>query len=555
MTDRNFKTSALAAFSLLITSLTACQNSPQTLAPPTVPPTVAPVVIAITRPPASPSPIPPTYAPRQTPAPKLGDKVLKSPDWFDEAVVYEIFPRSFYDTNNDGIGDLNGVRQKLDYIQSLGANTIWLTPFYPSTTYHGYDVTDYFKVNPQLGTLDDFKALTAEMKRRNMHLIVDFVANHSSDGHPFFKAAYKNPTSRYTQWYHFRDKQNTVYDSFFGVPNLPDWNTDNPEVREYLFNAALFWLNLGADGLRCDYALGVEAPFWAELRQRVKQRYPNAVILGEVWDGGAMTLKRYFEAGFDALFDFPWYLTLTGNPDRNGDGVLNGKQPGNLLQTPYRLMQRAYPQGAQLVRFGSNHDTNRIASDSLGDPRRMQLAAAATLLTPGVPMIYYGEEIGMRGNKGEGPVYDELRREPMDWYANESGIGMTRWFKPSNRHNAPNDSVSVQEQDGKPDSLLSFYRRLAQLRAQYPSLRSREFSVVENVGDCDQCLAIWRHSPNEATLLMFNFSDTAQKIPFDPASAPVPEQAKPKAVLGELSPDLSQLPLAPWGVLAVVWAK
>lgn len=555
MTDRNFKTSALAAFSLLITSLTACQNSPQTLAPPTVPPTVAPAAIAITRPPASPSPIPPTLAPRQTPAPKLGDKVLKSPDWFDEAVVYEIFPRSFYDTNNDGIGDLNGVRQKLDYIQSLGANTIWLTPFYPSTTYHGYDVTDYFKVNPQLGTLDDFKALTAEMKRRNMHLIVDFVANHSSDGHPFFKAAYKNPTSRYTQWYHFRDKQNTVYDSFFGVPNLPDWNTDNPEVREYLFNAALFWLNLGADGLRCDYALGVEAPFWAELRQRVKQRYPNAVILGEVWDGGAMTLKRYFEAGFDALFDFPWYLTLTGNPDRNGDGVLNGKQPGNLLQTPYRLMQRAYPQGSQLLRFGSNHDTNRIASDSLGDPRRMQLAAAATLLTPGVPMIYYGEEIGMRGNKGEGPVYDELRREPMDWYANESGIGMTRWFKPSNRHNAPNDSVSVQEQDGKPDSLLSFYRRLAQLRAQYPSLRSREFSVVENVGDCDQCLAIWRHSLNEATLLMFNFSDTAQKIPFDPASAPVPEQAKPKAVLGELSPDLSQLPLAPWGVLAVVWAK
>ncbi|MCW1968148.1 MAG: alpha-amylase family glycosyl hydrolase, partial [Anaerolineae bacterium] len=492
---------------------------------------------------------------RQTPSPKLGDKVLKSPDWFDEAVGYEIFPRSFYDTNNDGIGDLNGVRQKLDYIQSLGANTIWLTPFYPSTTYHGYDVTDYFKVNPQFGTLDDFKALTAEMKRRNMHLIIDFVANHSSDGHPFFKAAYKNPASRYTQWYHFRDKQNTVYDSFFGVPNLPDWNTDNPEVRDYLFNAALFWLNLGADGLRCDYALGVEAPFWAELRQRVKQRHPNAVILGEVWDGGALTLKRYFEAGFDALFDFPWYLTLTGNPDRNGDGVLNGKQPANLLQTPYRLMQRAYPHGAQLVRFSSNHDTNRIASDSLGDPRRMRLAAAAALLTPGVPMIYYGEEIGMRGNKGEGPVYDELRREPMDWYANENGVGMPRWFKPANRHNAPNDGVSVQEQDGKPDSLLSFYRRLGQLRAQYPSLRSREFSVVENVGDCDQCLAIWRHSPNEATLLVFNFSDTAQNIPFDPATAPVPEQAKPKAVLGELSPNLSQLLLAPWGMLAVVWAK
>ena len=546
----NFKTSIFAALTVLITSLTACQSNPQPLAPVTQPPTDP---TATTRPSGSPTPIPPTATPRPTPSLKPDDKVIKSPNWFDEAVIYEIFPRSFYDTNNDGIGDLNGVRQKLDYIQALGANTIWLTPFYPSTTYHGYDVTDYFKVNPQFGTLDDFKALTAEMKRRNMHLIVDFVANHSSDSHPFFKAAYKNPASRYSQWYHFRDKQNTVYDSFFGVPNLPDWNTDNPDVREYLINSAQFWLDLGADGLRCDYALGVEAPFWAELRSKVKAKHPNAVILGEVWDGGALTLKRYFEAGFDALFDFPWYLTLTGNPDRNGDGVLNGKQPATLLQSPYRLIQRAYPSGAQLVRFSSNHDTNRIASDSLSDPRRMKLAAASALLTPGVPMIYYGEEIGMRGNKGEGPVYDELRREPMDWYANENGIGMTHWFKPANRNNAPNDGISVQEQEVKPDSLLSFYRRLAQLRAQYPSLRSNDFSVIENVGDCDQCLGLWRYAAGEATLLIFNFGEAAQKIPFDLTSASVPAQSKPKAVLGALATDLSQLPLEPWGMLVVVW--
>ena len=183
----------------------------------------------------------------------------------------------------------------------------------------------------------------------------------------------------------------------------------------------------------------------------------------------------------------------------------------------------------------------------------MKLAAASALLTPGVPMIYYGEEIGMRGNKGEGPVYDELRREPMDWYANENGTGMTHWFKPTNRNNAPNDGVSVQEQESKPDSLLSFYRLLAQLRAQYPSLRSNDFSVIENVGDCDQCLGLWRYAAGEATLLIFNFGEAAQKIPFDPATAPVPVQSKPKAVLGALATDLSQLPLEPWGMLAVVW--
>jgi glycosidase len=469
-------------------------------------------------------------APKPTLTPDARPRI-ETPTWFNTAVIYEIFPRSFYDTNGDGIGDLNGIRQKLDYVQGLGVNTIWLTPHYPSVSYHGYDVVDYFQVNPQFGTLDDFKALTAEMKRRNMRLIVDFVANHSSNAHPFFKSAYKNPASKYTSWYRFGDKANTVYESFFGTGYLPDWNTDNPEVRDYLINAALFWLSLGADGIRCDYALGVEPPFWRELRTRVKAKYPNAVILGEVWDASVLTLKRFFDDGFDALFDFPFYLTLTGSPDRNGDGVLSGKQPATLLQAPFKIMQRLYPNGAQLVRFASNHDTNRIASDSEGDGLRMKLAISVAMLTPGIPMIYYGEEIGMRGNKGEGPQYDEYRREPMDWYANETGAGMTTWFKPSNRHNRTKDGVSVEEQDKVAGSLLNYYRALGKLRSQYPSLTANSYSVVDNVGECDQCLALWRHSERESVLLLFNFSGQSQRIPFDPSTAPVPANSTPRHIL------------------------
>jgi len=189
--------------------------------------------------------------------------------------MYQIFVRSFRDSNGDGIGDLNGIREQLDYVQSLGANTIWLTPHYPSTTYHGYDVVDYKAVNPEFGTLDDFKALTAEMKKRGMHLFVDFVANHSSSAHPFFKDAYKNPASKYTTWYHFRDAKNETYDSFAGVKELPEWNHDNPDVNTYLIDSALFWLDAGADGLRCDYAKNISADFWQALRQAVKAKYPR----------------------------------------------------------------------------------------------------------------------------------------------------------------------------------------------------------------------------------------------------------------------------------------
>lgn len=501
---------------------------------------------ASTRPPAPTQSLKPTLTPDARPA-------INTPDWFDEAILYEIFPRSFRDSDGDGVGDLKGVMQQLDYIQSLGATAIWLTPFYPSNTYHGYAVSDYLAVNSQFGTEQDFDALAAEMRKRGMKLIVDFVANHSSNAHPFFKDAYQNPASQYTNWYLFQDKNNTTYKSFFGVAELPEWNLENPKVVEYLTQAALFWLERGADGLRLDYALGVERPVWKQISQTIKAKHPDALLLGEIWDGNPVKIKRYFENGLDAAFDFPMYLTLSESPDVNGDGVLNGKGPLAPLNGSLMALQLVYPPGAQLVRFASNHDTNRIASDTEGNLDKMKLAATAVMLSPGVPMIYYGEEIGMRGVKGPGPIYDEYRREPLDWYASEIGAGMTTWFKPAERYNKPNDGVSVEEEENQPDSLLNHYRALAKLRADSPALRGNDFQVMQEVDGCERCLGLWRWAEGETAAMFLNFSGQQRTINFNAAqSSPVPLGDRAEFLLGE-SQSMNGLVIEPWGAVVIGW--
>jgi len=533
----------VSASAVVLIGLTSCRL-------PAPASSVTAILASPTTPPTPSTPILPTSTPDTRPR-------IDSPAWLKDAVLYEIFPRSFYDADGNGIGDLAGIAQKLDYIQSLGANMVWLTPHYPSNTYHGYAVTDYLTVNPDFGTLDDFKKLAAELHRRDMRLIVDFVANHASNEHPYFKDALGNPASQYADWFQFTNAGHTEYKSFYGVQELPEWNHDNPAVNDYLINAGLFWLEAGADGLRCDYAIGVDRDFWAQLRASVKAKHPDAVLLGEVWDAAPARLLRYFNAGFDALFDFPWYLSLSSTAEAVGKGVLNGTALASELQGPYRLMQLYYPIGAQVVRFASNHDTNRIASAALGDPRKMKQAAALALLTPGIPMIYYGEEIGMAGIKGTGPIYDEYVREPMDWAAGETGSGMPTWFRPNSQFNTPNDGISVEEQDPLADSLLNFYRQLGQLRAAHPALRSDTFTIMEAVKGCTTCIGMWRWSKsadgadNELIALVFNFGGDAVTVDLsDQAIAPA-SLASAQPLLEPTSAPTLAIP--PHGILALHW--
>lgn len=459
-------------------------------------------------------------APTAIPTPSATLIPYTTPEWFNGDVLYEIYVRSFADSDGDGIGDLNGVTQKLDYLESLGVDAIWLMPIYPSPSAHGYDVTDYFAVNPDYGTLADLQALVAAAHQRQMRVILDFVPSHLSNQNPLFQEAYKNPASERSDWFVWTNDSHSTYAGFAGNQEMPRFNHYNPEVVDYLAQAARYWLDLdgdgdytdGIDGFRVDNITFPPQEFLVALRQAVKAADPDALMLGEAWVHNPSDLSRFFTDQFDALFDFPLYELLQGNQDSNGDGLLAGKSFPILLTTLFGDQAKRFPPEALPLRFLSNHDTNRIASELGGDPMRQRLAAALLASLPGPVLLYYGEEIGMPGQKGGAPYYDNYRREPMDWYAAEAGEGQTTWFKPQDRWNKPMDGISVEEQDPDPESLLNYYRKALQLRRSNPALSGDEYSILELEVDKPGAWGMLRSQGNTVVIALFNFSNDAVNV-------------------------------------------
>ena len=451
-------------------------------------------------------------------------------EWFNDAIMYEIFVRSFRDSDGDGIGDLQGVIDSLDYIQSLGANTIWLMPVHPSPSYHGYDVSDYYEINPDYGTLTDMLTLIDEAHKRDMHIILDYVANHTSTFHEFFQDAYDNPDSDYSGFYKWADEDHTSYQSFAGVSGMPEVNYDNEFARQYMIDVARFWLDPngdgdpsdGVDGLRCDVAIGPPLSFWREVRSAVLEINPDALLLGEVWLPSSLQLLDYLQGdAFNAVFDFPTFDTLVADHNANGDGAVSGQAPSEWIGLSLRGGERLYPSGAHLVRFINNHDTNRLMSEVEGDWERAKAAAAWLYTAPGTPMIYYGEEIGMFGSKGESGFYDEYRREPMDWFRTGRGDEMTTWFRPGDRYNLSNDGVSVEEQDDDPASLLNLYRMLGEFRKQTPAMRG-SYGGVDLSSSSSDLYTAWRGDlAGDFAFVVINFSTQTITTSLDDDEFPV----------------------------------
>lgn len=521
----------LLLFALFVFLLTACgvQTGP-TGGAPTLRITAPPVGASVPAAPQGEAPTPkvdPTPQEVQ-PTPSPTPFPYAAPAWFHDTSLYLIFVRSFADSNGDGIGDLNGIREHLDYLQSLGVGTLWLMPIYPSPSQHGYDVTDYTAVNPQYGTLADLQALVNDVHARGMRLILDFVPSHLSSDHPYFQDAYANPDSPYSDWFVWTNKAHTRYASFAGNESMPRFNHYNPEVVQYLSDVARFWLDLngngdytdGVDGFRVDNATFPPREFFVALRQAVKEANPKAVLLGEAWLTSPADLGHFFENQFDALFDFPLYALLEGSQDFNADGLLAGKRSAALLGVLFQEEAKSFPPEGVPVRFVNDHDTNRLASEVEGNPARERQAIALLAALPGVPMVYYGEEIGMYGQKGGPPYWDNYRREPMDWYAAGSGPGQTTWFRVPDSWNQPNDGISVEEQEPDPDSLLNFYRHVLTLRQQSEVLRRGEMQILSLTVSAPGPWGFVRGSGSQAVVALFNFSDEAQEItipafPFD----------------------------------------
>jgi len=418
--------------------------------------------------------------------------------WRQGGTCYEVFVRSFRDSNGDGIGDINGLIQKLDYIndgnaasqRDLGASCIWLMPVAESPSYHGYDVSDYYRVEPDYGTNDDFKRLVAEAHRRGIAVLVDMVLNHASSEHPFFKQALNDPASPYRSWFRFSPTaqgkgpwggdawhKSPVRDEYYyGVfwSGMPDLNYQTPAVRDEANKVADYWLReMGVDGFRLD-----AVPYLVEegtqlagspgthtlLRDyaaHVRGTSPNAYTVGEVWDSTSAMLS-YYPDQLTSYFTF-----------EVSDSLLSAVKNGNArnLLRGYLRLQQAGLAPDRYSPFQRNHDQTRTMTVLGGDPKRARVAATLLLTLPGLPFVYYGEEIGMTGDKP-----DERLRTPMQWSA-AAGAGFTTG-RPWQALQADSATVTVAAQDANPASLLNLYRRLIHLRAENPALGSGELIAL-----------------------------------------------------------------------------
>jgi alpha-amylase len=501
----------VVAFSLVAS---ACASATPTASPSAPEPSVRESQAVVSSPPACP----------EIPA------VAPVVPWWADRVFYEVFVRSFADSDGDGIGDLRGLTERLDYLNDgdpttdddLGVTALWLMPVAESPSYHGYDVVDYRAVEPDYGTADDFKALVAAADERGIAIVVDFVINHSSRDHPWFQDA-RTVGSEHEDWYVWADEHPGVARSdgsrvwhpdgdrfYYGYfwEGMPDLNLENPDVTAELASIGEFWLEeMGVAGFRIDAARhliedgrqldNTDATFdWlADFRGRLKEVKPEALILGEVWDASSMSARYVGDGALDLTFDFGLAgATITSL--RSGDA--------GSLRASQQEVSELYPPGG-LATFLTNHDQDRIMSELDGDVDAARAGATVLLTGAGAPFIYYGEELGMTGRKP-----DERIRTPMRWDASEPAAGFSVAAPWQPLGDDP-DGTDVATETSDPDSLLSAYRSLVGLRTAYRALAIGDQVPVE--ADAPSVVAFLRHLPGQTMLVAVNLGDEGVDAP------------------------------------------
>lgn len=408
------------------------------------------------------------------------------PGWSTDAIVYQIMPDRFHPgpertwnlaKSPEEIygGTIRGIIENLDYIQNLGFNCLWLNPIFPDQTHHGYHATDYFSVNPRLGTLEDIREFIQKSHERGIRVLLDFVANHLSSEHPFFQAAQADPESEFVPWFFWQEWPHR-YETYFNVQKLPKLNVEHPGVRAYLLEAASFWLTeIGFDGLRLDYANGVTLNFWTWFRKEIKSIKPETWLFGEVTDSAARQLQ--FAGRLDGCLDFllTQALRQTFAYERMSVAQLDAFLDAH---------ERFFPPNYSRPSFLDNHDMNRFHHLTRGDTRKLKLAALCQFTLSGPPIVYYGTEVGVNQERpvhGPGSLGLAEARQPMLW----------------------GDS---QDQD-----LLAFYRWLIHFRCDHPVLTRGQRQTL-HVDDRDRTFAYKRFDSTEQITIAFNLSDETKIV-------------------------------------------
>lgn len=435
---------------------------------------------------------------------------------------YEIFVYSFCDSNGDGIGDLQGVISKLDYLQELGINGIWFMPIHPSTSYHKYNVSDYYAIDPQYGTMEDFDALMAECQKRDIHVIIDLVVNHTGSEHAWFKEAVSYLQSlpagtepngadcKYLDYYFFSKESSGngsrpvngtewYYEGMFDYA-MPDLNLANDGVRAEIEAIMKFWIDKGVAGFRLDAAKefysgdtnkNIEVLSW--IQETAVSLKPDCYLVAEVWESFNQ-IAKYYESGITSIFNFAF-----GNSDGKITKVIRGAGNANTVQSYATALEKADAAYSASnpnyidAPFLSNHDVGRIAGFANRDPLKMKMAAAMNIFMSGSCFIYYGEELGMPGSGN-----DPSKRAPMYWNAARDN-GTTN---PPPECELPEEYPlgSLEEQLYDDDSLYNYYRQAIAIRNALPVISHGRTTAETalNVG----CVSAQRKTWNDETCII-----------------------------------------------------
>ncbi|AVK64205.1 glucohydrolase [Lactobacillus sp. CBA3606] len=542
-------------------------------------------------------------------------------NWYDRQIIYQIYPKSFQDTNDDGIGDLQGVIQRIPYLKELGVTTIWLNPIYVSPQVdNGYDVSNYYAIEPSLGTMSDVEALIKALHQNNMHLLLDFVMNHTSDQHPWFQDAIKHPQGLYRDYYLWSDAPANQlpnnWGSFFGGSvweadpgkteqyyfhlfdrHMPDLNWRNPEVRHSMLEIAKFWVKKGIDGLRLDAFIHIDKanfkqqvpsqstepvvaeafyahlphvqPYLSKFCGALRQLKPDIFILGEAASASPELLMDYSRPANNECNAVITFRSLVDDKSH-----LNPKLPAEFQPKPLDIegMKRQLTTiqtklaGVSLpVLYWSNHDLARLATryaSKWHHEQSLKCLAAMLYLQRGIPIIYYGEEVGMENlTLPNLQAFNDRTVGPFDRQAQALGYdqhqimqmlnqthklaarGPMQWDK-----NQPYDGFSTQtpwligqtkpESSAMTASLLSFYRQLLKLKQTELFTAGDELIEASPKG----LFQFTRQLDNRRATVTCNLTDTAITVA-------VPTLAKVQLLEGDVTQTATTTTYHPWSVI------
>ena len=457
------------------------------------------------------------------------------PIQWEREIIYHIFQRSFYDADGNGHGDLKGLAQKLDYLKELGVTTVLCTPLYASHFYHNYYPTDYETIDPLYGTKEDYLQFVREVHQRGMKFILDQEVQYASNGHPWFDESLHYPESPYADFIYYNDSLNQEPEPGYfhyefihtyenKVTRLTHLDLNHETVKRYMQNYFLYWIDPdgdgnfedGVDGFRIDHMMdnldfkdkftNLYQAFWNPIFAKSKALNPDVFFLAEqaAWGYGDDLLRR---SKADAVFGFPLYR-----------GILSFK--ARTLAAKLDSTQALLPANSAPVVFIENHDTNRFASEVEGDLDKMRLGAVLNLLLPGIPSIYYGQELGLPGTHGSWghdgnaiPV-----REAFPWSVDVDAQGLALWYKDTGPwwdqsiyRTGKSASLALEKQQEDPTSLFNFYRRLIDIRKSHEAFYAGDYRWID-LGS-DDIFSFSRRAERETALVLINLSNRAVSIP------------------------------------------